>query len=89
LVSGIAAESLGLTWCSWHGGSVPVLERQTALVKFLDDLIKRLLTEVRHRKKVVLGLEEKFTNGVHLGTLETITGTLGKIEVLNEKVEIG
>jgi hypothetical protein len=76
LVSGVTAESLGLTWGCWHGGSVPVLERQTALVKLLDDLIKRLLAKVGHRKKIVLGLEEKFTNGVHLGTLEAIAGTL-------------
>jgi len=46
LVRGAAAESLRLAWSSWHGGSVPVLERQTALVKFQNDLIKRLLTEV-------------------------------------------
>ena len=86
---GAAAESLRLAWSSWHGGSVPVLERQTALVKFQNDLIKRLLTEVGHRKKIVLRLEEKLTNGVYLGPLEAVTGTLRKIEVLDEEVEIG
>ena len=86
---GATAESFGPTWGSRHSESIPVLERQTALIEFLDDLIKRLLTKVGHRKKIVLGLEEEFTDGVHLGTLEAITGTLGKIEILDKEVEIG
>src|SRR5829696_830130 len=71
------------------GISVLVAERQAALVELEDDLVERLLAEVRDGQQVVLGLLHELAHGVDLGTLEAVAGTLGQVEVFDGQVEVG
>ena len=57
--------------------SDPDPQRQATLVKFLDDLVKRLLAKVGDGQQVVLRLLQKLADSVNLGALEAVTGTLG------------
>src|SRR3954451_7327879 len=69
--------------------SVPATERQTALVELLDDLVERLLAEVRDGQEVVFALLEQLAHRVDLGALEAVAGTLGQVEVLDGQFEVG
>src|SRR3954447_16332412 len=69
--------------------SAPAAERQAPLVELGDDLVERLLAEVRDGQQVVLALEEQLAHGVDLGTLQAVARTLREIEVLDGEVEVG
>src|SRR5688572_9314705 len=64
-------------------------QRQAALVELLDDLVQGLLAEVGDGEQVVLGALAELTDGVDLGPLEAVAGTLGQVEVLDRQVEVG
>src|SRR3954471_5110752 len=64
-------------------------QRQAALVELLDDLVQRLLAEVGDGEQVVLGALHELADGVDLGPLEAVAGTLGQVEVLDGQVEGG
>src|SRR5687768_6731047 len=64
-------------------------QRQAALVELLDDLVQRLLAEVGDGEQVVLGALAELADGVDLGPLEAVAGTLGQVEVLDREVEVG
>src|SRR5690606_6420391 len=60
-----------------------------SLVELLDDLVEGLLTEVRDREEVVVGLVEQLTDRVDLRALEAVAGTLGEVEVLDGQLQVG
>src|SRR5687768_5767412 len=64
-------------------------QRQAALVELLDDLVQGLLAEVGDGEQVVLGALAELADGVDLGPLEAVAGTLGQVEVLDGQVEVG
>lgn len=59
--------------------SAPNPQRQAPLVQLLDHLVEGLLAEIGDSQEVVLGLLEQLADGVDLGTLETVAGTLREI----------
>src|SRR6267378_1921151 len=54
-------------------------QRQAPFVELLDDLVERLLAEVGDGEQVVLGLLHQLADGVDLGALEAVAGTLGEV----------
>jgi hypothetical protein len=62
---------------------------QAALIKLLLDFVEALLAKVGDVQQVVFVLAQKFADGVDLGALQTVTGTLGEIEVFDCNVKIG
>src|SRR5260221_11621047 len=69
--------------------SVLHAELQPALVELGDDLVERLLAEVRDGQQVVLGLDEELTDRVDLGPLQAVARTLRQVEILDREVEVG
>jgi hypothetical protein len=69
--------------------SVLDTQGQAALVEFHEDLVEGLLAEVGDIEQIVEGLPDQLADGVDLSPLEAVAGTLGEIEVLDGKIQIG
>src|SRR6476661_6437563 len=66
-------------------GSV-VAEVQTARAEGLDDLVDRLLAEVRDRVELALGLRDEVADRLDAGALQAVVRTDAELELLDEDV---
>src|SRR3954454_3366821 len=66
-------------------GSV-VAEVQSARAERLDDLVDRLLAEVRDRVELALGLRDEVADGLDAGPLEAVVRADAELELLDEDV---
>src|SRR5918997_4534839 len=69
----------------WRMGSV-VAEREPALGQRLDDLVDRLLAEVRDRGQLALGLGDEVAHRLDARALEAVVGPHAELELLDEDV---
>src|SRR5438552_5000862 len=63
-------------------------QRQPPLVELLEDLVQGLLAEVGDRQEIVLGALGQLADAVDLGPLQAVPRPLGKVEVLDRKVQV-
>src|ERR1044071_7147468 len=63
-----------------------VAQRQPARVQRLDDLVDRLLAEVRDRGELTLGLRDEVAHRLDAGALEAVVGADAELELLDEDV---
>src|SRR3954471_1080595 len=63
-----------------------VAERQPALGERLDDLVDRLLAEVRDRRELALGLGHQVADRLDAGPLEAVVRADAELELLHEDV---
>src|SRR4051795_7664437 len=63
-----------------------VAERQPAGMQRLDDLVDRLLAEVRDRVELALGLRDEVADGLDAGPLEAVVRADAELELLDEDV---
>ena len=91
LVGGAAAEAAALLGRAGHGAYAPPLLRRARprSSSFWQHLVEGLLAEVGDGQQVVLGLVDQLADGVDLGPLEAVAGTLGQVELLDGQVEVG
>src|SRR5215216_1734250 len=61
-------------------------QRQTALGQGLDDLVDRLLAEVRDRRQLALGLRDEVAHGLDARALEAVVGADAELELLDQDV---
>src|SRR5919198_4833179 len=61
-------------------------ERQASLRERLDDLVDRLLAEVRDRGQLALGLGDQVADGLDPGALEAVVGADAELELLDQDV---
>src|SRR4051795_1414140 len=61
-------------------------QRQAPLRKGLDDLVDRLLAEVRDRGELALRLRHEVADRLDAGTLEAVVAADAELEVLAEDV---
>src|SRR4051812_49661057 len=61
-------------------------EVQPAGLEGLDDLVDRLLAEVRDRVELALGLRHQVADGLDAGALEAVVGPDAELELLDEDV---
>src|SRR3954469_15217369 len=74
-------------WWRIAGGSyLVVAEIQAAGVERLDDLVDRLLAEVRDRVELALGLRDEVTDGLDASALEAVGRAGAELELLDEYV---
>src|SRR3954463_5456086 len=78
-------------WRGFLGGIGPaappvVAKVEPALVERLDDLVDRLLAEVRDRGQLALGLGDQVADGLDAGPLEAVVGPHAELELLDEDV---
>src|SRR3954454_7921922 len=66
-------------------GSV-VAEVQSARAERLDDLVDRLLAEVRDRVELALGLRDEVADRLDAGPLEAVVRAHAELELLDEDV---
>src|ERR687897_2109550 len=66
-------------------GSV-VAEVQSARAEGLDDLVDRLLAEVRDRGELALGLRDEVADRLDAGALEAVVRAHAELELLDEDV---
>src|ERR1019366_4440365 len=59
-------------------------EAQTASLERLDDLVDRLLAEVRDRVQLRLGLRDQVADGLDAGALEAVVGADAELELLDQ-----
>src|SRR3954451_7380727 len=59
---------------------------QASLRERLDDLVDRLLAEVRDRRQLALGLGDQVADGLDAGTLEAVVGPHPELELLDQDV---
>src|SRR4051794_36275432 len=69
----------------WWRMSV-LAQAQPAGVERLDDLVDRLLAEVRDRGQLTLGLRDQVADGLDARTLEAVVGPHAELELLDEDV---
>src|SRR3954453_5212612 len=86
----VLRESLwrGFFWGMGSGdsrGSV-VAEVQSARAERLDDLVDRLLAEVRDRVELALGLRDEVADRLDAGALQAVVRTDAELELLDEDV---
>src|SRR5918997_2294865 len=63
-----------------------VAEIEAAVVQRLDDLVDRLLAEVRDRVELALGLGDEIADGLDARALEAVVRPHPKLELLDEDV---
>src|SRR4051812_394 len=68
------------------GGPLVVAQRQAALVEGLDDLVDRLLAEVRDRIELALGLRDQVADRLDPRPLEAVVRADAQLELLDEDV---
>src|SRR5215218_9775298 len=61
-------------------------EVQAALGERLDDLVDRLLAEVRDRRQLALGLADQVADGLDPGALEAVVRADAQLELLDQDV---
>src|SRR5215216_3168217 len=61
-------------------------QRQTALGQGLDDLVDRLLAEVRDRRQLALGLRDEVAHRLDARALEAVVRAHAELELLDEDV---
>src|SRR3954453_13635786 len=69
----------------WWRMSV-LTQAQPAGVERLDDLVDRLLAEVRDRGELALGLRDQVADGLDARALEAVVGADAELELLDEDV---
>src|SRR4051812_39649233 len=88
-VRGVAAELVAVLLMA-HRSCGPswsvVAQRQTARVERLDDLVDRLLAEVRDRRELALGLRDEVADRLDAGALEAVVRADAELELLDEDV---
>src|SRR5690242_21916397 len=90
--SALRCEALRLSlwrvfWWRIAGGSyLVVAEVQAAGVQGLDDLVDRLLAEVRDRVELALGLRDEVADRLDAGALEAVVRADAELELLDEDV---
>src|SRR3954454_18609179 len=67
-------------------GLLIIAQVQPARVERLDDLVDRLLAEVRDRVELALGLRDEVADGLDAGTLEAVVRAHAELELLDEDV---
>src|SRR3954470_16063157 len=67
-------------------GFLVVAQVQPARVQRLDDLVDRLLAEVRDRVELALGLRDEVADGLDPGALEAVVRAHAELELLDEDV---
>src|SRR4029450_9213924 len=67
-------------------GRSVVAQVQPAGVQRLDDLVDRLLAEVRDRVELALGLRDEVSDGLDDGALEAVVRADAELELLDEDV---
>ena len=87
-MGGAPAEAAPFLRSAEHG-SVLDPKGEAPLVELLEHLVERLLPEVGDVEQIVQGAVDQFADGVDLRPLEAVAGTLGEVEVLDAKVEVG
>src|SRR5437588_2682778 len=68
------------------GYPLVVAERQAAGVERLDDLVDRLLAEVRDRVELRLGLRHEIADGLDPGPLQAVVRPHAELELLDQYV---
>src|SRR3954449_7961571 len=63
-----------------------VAQRQAAPLERLDDLVDRLLAEVRDRVQLVLGLRDEVADGLDARALEAVVRAHTQLELLDQDV---
>src|SRR3954470_11330418 len=63
-----------------------VAQREAAGVEGLDDLVDRLLAEVRDRGQLAFGLGDEVADGLDARALEAVVGPDAELELLDEDV---
>src|SRR5918995_7162412 len=69
--------------------SLVVAEGEPALGQGLDDLVDRLLAEVRDRRQLALGLADQVADRLDARALEAVVGADAELELLDEDVVHG
>src|SRR3954464_14822161 len=62
-------------------GSLVVAQREPARVERLDDLVDRLLAEVRDRRQLALGLRDEVADGLDACALEAVVRADAELEL--------
>src|SRR3954471_6285978 len=70
----------------WRMGALILTEIETARVQGLDDLVDRLLAEVRDRVELALGLRDQVADRLDAGALEAVVRAHAQLELLDEDV---
>src|SRR3954469_13868332 len=70
----------------WAAGTLLVAQVQAARVQRLDDLVDRLLAEVRDRVELALGLRDEVADGLDARPLEAVVRAHAELELLDEDV---
>src|SRR4051812_26356614 len=70
----------------WRIAVLILTEIETARVQRLDDLVDRLLAEVRDRVELALGLRDQVADGLDARPLEAVVGAHAELELLDEDV---
>src|SRR5919112_4281903 len=73
-------------WRMTSGGRLVVAEREPALGERLDDLVDRLLAEVRDRRELALGLRDEVAHRLDARALEAVVRADAELELLDEDV---
>src|SRR3954447_24049371 len=76
----------GFWWGLGASAQLVVAEVEPALVERLDDLVDRLLAEVRDRGQLALGLRDQVADGLDAGPLEAVVRADAELELLDEDV---
>src|SRR4051794_34473543 len=70
----------------WRIAVLILTEIETARMQRLDDLVDRLLAEVRDRVELALGLRDEVADGLDAGALEAVVRPDAELELLDEDV---
>src|SRR3954452_23678358 len=83
-----AGSRLSFPRCFWWriGPSLVLPEVQAPRVERLDDLVDRLLAEVRDRRQLALGLRDEVAHRLDARALEAVVGADAELELLDEDV---
>src|SRR5215218_2924908 len=67
-------------------GASVVAQREAAALERLDDLVDRLLAEVRDRVQLVLGLRDEVADGLDACALEAVVRAYAQLQLLDQDV---
>src|SRR5215207_11555864 len=67
-------------------GASVVAQREPTALERLDDLVDRLLAEVRDRVELVLGLRDEVADRLDAGALEAVVRTHAQLQLLDQDV---
>src|SRR3954451_9967935 len=81
-----AASRESLCRVFWWRMALIVAQREPALRQGLDDLVDRLLAEVRDRGQLALGLGDEVADRLDAGALEAVVGPHAELELLDQDV---